>query len=166
MNEEPQQGHEPYGRGGKAQSVPGGEQQGRDEDRKGARTSEKRNADTLNDHGDAQSMGKHLQLSNVSKRDDISNRALLCQRPLWLSKPVREEEFLKLFDRVRSWDRVDYGRLFAKMFVYFERVSICLAENRMKWDWFDGCSVSIAFDIPSMIGNPDSRWYRLGVFVT
>ena len=66
--------------------------------------------------------GKHLQLSNVSKRDDISNRALLCQRPLWLSKPVREEEFLKLLDRVRSWDGVDYGRLFAKMFVYFERV--------------------------------------------
>lgn len=49
---------------------------------------------------------------------------------------VREEEFLKLFNRVRSWDRVDYGRLFAKMFVYFVRVSICLSENQMEWDWF------------------------------
>lgn len=36
--------------------------------------------------------------------------------------------------------------------------------NEMGLVWC--CSVSIAFDIPSMIGNPDSRRYRFGIFVT
>lgn len=104
---------------------------------------------------------KHLRLFNVSKRYDIWNRALPCQRPLWLSKPGTRRG---IFETVQPCSIIEQGRLrtavredvclFCTCVDMFERESNGMGLVRY-------CSASIAFDTSSMIGNPDSRRYRL-----